>query len=290
MCIRAEFPPNSGRLSGPGASASPRRGADGADRDRPGASGHRPRSGAPYGVGSGSPDSLEPRCQQRTPWPSPNIFPVPAPRAVRWWSWSTGRSTGRPVSPGSSGASTTSTPWPTTVVGTTVHASPCPSTPPSTVTSTTCWRWSTGARRWWSVTAMAETSPSGRRCAAEPTPASSRWWPTNPHAVARVVGPQPQLQRGHATAMADGADGAGTEATTPTEGAVPTDPVSAAEAAERFFRRMVGDAVLGPALRLGQGRTVGRRTGPRSRAGRHPHPPGALRRHRPGRAGHLRPR
>ncbi len=43
-------------------------------------------------------------------------------------------------------------------------------------------------------------------------------------------------------AMADGADGAGTEATTPTEGAVPTDPVSAAEAAERFFRRMVGDA------------------------------------------------
>ena len=101
----------------------------------------------------------------------------------------------------------------------------------STATSTTCWRSSTGGPRWWSDTATEGTSPSGPRSAPVWARGSSRWWPTSRRCPGWASGP----------AVPPVPPPCGRSATGGTGRAGATRRGHGAEA-ERFFRRMVGDA------------------------------------------------
>ncbi len=164
----------------------------------------------------------------------------------------------------------TSTPWPTTGAATTARAERFRSTRPWTATSTTCSRSSTADLRWWSGTASGATSPWAPPSATMGHRPFSRWPPMSrrcpgwPDTADRR--PPPRRRR-------------------PSR---PVDPTTTHAAAERFFRRMVGDSAW---ERLPEHTKAARRAdGPAlaGRAQRHSCARCPLRRVRADRSGHVR--
>ena len=173
---------------------------------------------------SGVTDNLRRKCPRWPNSPSPSTCPRAHRPPSRWSSSSTGRSTAPPVSDGSSVVSVTCTPWSTTAAGTTAREERSPSTPPSTGTSTTSSASSTDAPPPWSGTATGAPWPSEPRSGAGPTDPYAASASTSRRCRGWICGPPVRAAA----------------RTAPTKSR--PDPAERdARAAERFFRRMVGD-------------------------------------------------
>ena len=227
-----------------------------------------------------APDSLERRCPHRTPWPSPNIVPASGPDGLP--AGGPGPRVARPggqLHPGPSGGSTTCTPWPTTAAATTGsrRALPLNTTLDGHIDDLLDGdrRPDRGGGRPQLRRGRRPRGGAARRDADAGIVSVVAYEPPMPWLG--IVGPQPQQQCGHVGWHRVGRCGA--KGRGPDRGGSgdrwrgPPDHVGAAEAAERFFRRMVGDAAWD---RLSESAKAERRAdGPalRGRAGRHPDPP-----------------